>query len=101
MLGGTERALFGGGGTPPGADDDDGNGLCWAAAAAAAAAATAAESANGPVWIMFVPIGWLLPLVPSIFDHCIDLSTRLVSVSCGRWLYAGNNDDASMHHLES
>ena len=66
VLGGTERAVlrvFGGG--PPGAEDD-GCVLWAAAAAAAAAAATAAESAKGPVWIMFVPIGWLLPLVPSI-----------------------------------
>ena len=64
--------VFGGGKTPPGADcdeEDDGCVLWAAAAAAAAAAATAAESAKGPVWIMFVPIGWLLPLVPSIFDH--------------------------------
>ena len=75
VLGGTERALllrvFGGGNNmPPGAEEEDDGCVLWAAAAAAAAAAaTAAESAKGPVWIMFVPIGWLLPLVPSIFEH--------------------------------
>lgn len=73
VLGGTERALlrvFAGGNMPPAAEEEDDGCVLWAAAAAAAvAAATAAESAKGPVWIMFVPIGWLLPLAPSIFEH--------------------------------